>query len=236
MALWNIVEIFRDSELLARVRVELKAANLQGIPHDQYMERVLSLPLLQSIHAELLRLRVQVQTIFSCDQHDIRVNEWRFPRKSLVVVPAGAAHRDSKVWNTKNGEHPLDQFWADRFLVHPDDPQSGPLKNGESGRVTRTSEHTESPADPKRARFVTTGLSDSFIPWGIGERTCPGRGFARREIISVVAMMVEKFDIEILLSEQNFDMSGTYYGFGTQRPSRNIPFRIRRHVFEDEKS
>lgn len=94
---------------------------------SQGFDKLISLLLLQSIYAELLRLRVEVQTVFSADQEDIRINKWRFP-KSLVVVPVGAAHRDPDFWSTKNGEHPVECFWADRFLAYPGDPQSGPRR------------------------------------------------------------------------------------------------------------
>lgn len=58
--IWNLIEVFRDPKLLSRVRAELAAANVQGVTSNQDVEKLLSLPLLQSIYAELLRLRVEV--------------------------------------------------------------------------------------------------------------------------------------------------------------------------------
>ena len=227
MAIWNIIEIFRDKCLLSRVRAELTAAEFQGIASSQDVEKLLSLPLMQSIYAELLRLRIEVQMVFSSDREDIRINEWRFPKKSLVMIPAGAAHRDPDFWNTKNGEYPTDRFWADRFLAHPDDPWSGPHRDYVTDR-DKSEETKKTGSDFKKAKFVSSGLANSFMPWGIGERTCPGRGLARREIVAICAMVVDRFDIEITPTDASFELSPAFYGIGTQRPLKGISFKVRK--------
>lgn len=232
MAIWTIIQVFRDRELLFRVRAELLAANFGEIISKEDIDKILSLPLLQSIYAEMLRLRVEVQTIFTSDQEDIRINEWRFPKKSLVVVPAGAAHRDPNFWNTKNGKHPLSEFWADRFLAYPNDPHSGPRKisivDG-SGMSEQLPHDVTERGNPK---FVSSGLANSYMPYGVGERMCPGRGFSRREIITFCAFIVDRFDIEILSIEKNFELNPAFYGIGTQRPLRKIPFKVRKRKVE----
>ena len=101
MAIWNIIDIYRDKILLSRIQEELTAADLHGKTSSQAVDTVL---------LGLLRLRVKVQTVFSSDQEDIRINVWRFPKKSLVIIPAGAAHRDQAFSNTKDGEYPVDKF------------------------------------------------------------------------------------------------------------------------------
>ena len=40
-------------------------------------------------------------------------------------------------------------------------------------------------ADRTRARYVGSGLSNSYMPYDVGEIMCPGRGFARCEIVVV---------------------------------------------------
>lgn len=232
MAIWTIIEVFRDKSLLSRIRAELAAAGFRGISSRHDINTLLSIPLLQSVYAETLRLRVEVQTIFTSDQEDICINEWRFPKNSLIIVPAGAAHRDSSFWNTKNGEHPVDQFWADRFLAYPNDPQNG------SRRVTGAnssgfSEKASQPAnDHGKPKFVSSGLANSYMPYGIGERMCPGRGFARCEIIAFCALMVDRYDMEILSTEKDFELNPSFYGIGTQRPLRSIPFRVQKRRME----
>jgi len=226
MALWSIIEVFKDEQLLCRVRKEIERIDFQAIAKDKETEKLANIPLLQSIYSELLRLRVEVQTIFSSEKEDIHLNEWRIPRGSLIVVPAGDAHRDPKVWNTRNGQHPLDRFWADRFLAYPGDPQSGPRKSLRS--KSDTAEAPNHHVQGTQPRFVQSGLADSYMPFGIGERTCPGRGFARREIIMFCAFIVDQYDIELISGNRDYETTTAFYGIGTQRPKDKIPFKIRK--------
>ena len=228
MALWSVIEVFRDKHLLCRVRKELEKVNFQGVVKNSDVERLTNSPLLQSIYNELLRLRVEVQSIFSSDKEDIHVNEWRIPTGSMIVVPAGDAHRDPNVWNTRNGRHPLDRFWADHFLAYPGDSRSGPRKLTHSkGDVAGAPDNDFHSVQP---RFVLSGLADSYMPFGVGERTCPGRGFARREIIMFCAFVVDRYDIELVLGDRDYETSTTFYGIGTQRPKDKIPFKIRKRL------
>lgn len=230
MAIWSIIEVFRDKQLLFKVREELARIEFHGTADDEDVEKLLTSPLLQSICNELLRLRVEVQTIFSSDKEDIQINQWRIPKGSLVVVPAGDAHKDPQVWNTRNGQYPLDTFWAERFLAYPGDPQSGPRKPSHPDSDLTKAPGGTLQGDPPK--LVTSGLADCYMPFGIGERTCPGRGFARREIILFCAYAVGRYDIDFVSSRnQDYDMTTAFYGIGTQRPKGKIPFRIRRRDY-----
>ncbi|KAL9594371.1 MAG: hypothetical protein Q9219_007065 [cf. Caloplaca sp. 3 TL-2023] len=96
MAIWGIIEIFRDQALLSRVRKELEAISFGAMDNDDDVERLLAIPLLRSIYSELLRL------------------------------------------------------------------------------------------------FSASGLTDSYMPFGIGKRTCPGRGWAQREIVMFCALITDR--------------------------------------------
>ncbi|KAI4179351.1 MAG: hypothetical protein L6R41_007892 [Letrouitia leprolyta] len=225
MAVWGILEIFKAPQLLCRVRTELENIGFHNVADDDDVEKLLAVPLLQSIYSELLRLRVEVQTIFFGNEEDFHINEWRIPRGSLVVVPAGDAHRDEDIWNTKGGQHPLNEFWSDRFLAYTGDPLSGP-RNLARLRSDR-SKPTPGPIQDEKPRFTSAGLTDTFMPFGIGERTCPGRGFARREIITICALVAHRYDIELVPRKHHFETTKAFYGIGTQRPKDKIPFKIR---------
>ncbi|KAL8943448.1 MAG: hypothetical protein Q9211_000980 [Gyalolechia sp. 1 TL-2023] len=225
MAIWGILEIFKDQQLLGRVRTELEKIGFHDAVDDHEVERLLAVPLLQSIYSELLRLRVEVQTLFFSNEEDFQINQWRIPKRSLVAVPAGHGHRDEAIWNTKSGQHPLDQFWSDRFLVYPGDAQSGPRR---LVRPRKDESHfAPGVVQEDKARFTLSGLSDTFIPFGIGERACPGRGFARREIITFCALVAHRYDVELLAGNHQFETTKAFYGIGTQRPKDKIPFKIR---------
>ena len=178
----------------------------------------------------MLRLRVEVQSVFYSEREEIRINEWRFPKKSLLLVPTGAALRDEKFWNTRNGVHPLNEFWADRFLLRENDPQSGPRKRTVTEPSLAALERAKTTTNNNEPKFISSGLANAYMPFGVGERACPGRFFARREILTFCAQVVHQFDIEILSNETNFQLSSKFYGLGTQRPLHNIPCRVRQRV------
>lgn len=251
-AIWMIIEVFRDKNLLARVRDEIQAANLTEMTFRDKTERHLSLPLLQSIYAETLRLRVELQSLFYSEHEEIQINEWRFPRKSVIIAPVGPAHRDPNFWNTKNGAEPLDKFWADRFLIYPNDAQGGPRKPKTTTTTPLRPSFTNNntlPLDNNNPdnnnttntnakpipKFVSSGLANSYMPFGVGERVCPGRFFAKREVLGFCVAMVNEFDLEMQWQDGKGNgtedlrrMDPAYFGLGTQRPLRKFGFRIRR--------
>jgi len=220
-----VIEIFKDPVLLQRVRAELETLTTTPDDRLKWIDELMHLPLLQSIYAEVLRLRTGVQTVFRDNREDIRINQWIFPKKTLVIVPTMEAHMDETYWSTRGGKYPLNRFWADRFLAYPDDPLSGPSRIPDPAREKNASRYNRS-----GPRFVNVGSSDAFIPYGIGERTCPGRLFARREMVATCAMLVQGFDLELpsLKPDTYVPASGVMYGLGVLRPKGSQPFRIRR--------
>lgn len=158
---------------------------------------------------------------------DFKLQKWAFPRRHLVLVPTSAAHLDVSFWNTRHDEHPLDTFWAERFLVYDGDSSSGPLKTASSSERDERSQFGGDGIQ-KNFRFKDSGLTDGFIPYGIGERTCPGKAFSRREIIAFCAIVVTNFDIELRTKQKDFRSSMKFFGVGTESPKETIPFKIRK--------
>lgn len=74
----------------------------------------------------------------------------------------------------RNPEHftKPDAFDPARFLV--DDPETGKLK------------------------FSTAGLTGKFFPFGGGHYMCPGRTFAKQEVLAAIAVLLLRFDIEFV--------------------------------------
>jgi cytochrome P450 len=180
------------------------------------VDQLLRLPVLQAAYAETLRLRMHFYIIRMSDTVDINIRDWVIPRRKVIVTPTTVAHMDSKAWSTglKN-EHPIDRFWIGRFLKHP--PKSA---NGN----TQTREPASSPT------FSTKELEGSWIPYGGGPRQCPGRHFARRQILLTTALIVSLFDCEILRDgrdiQEDFSLKG--FGSGVSHPAGKVPMRIRR--------
>ncbi|KAL8778774.1 MAG: hypothetical protein Q9213_007254 [Squamulea squamosa] len=59
-AVWIIIEVFKDRGLLARVRGELEESKFQG---SVDIPNLVSLPVLQSVYVETLRVRVEAVAI-----------------------------------------------------------------------------------------------------------------------------------------------------------------------------
>ncbi|KAI0972794.1 cytochrome P450 [Xylaria arbuscula] len=217
---WAIFDIYRDPELLTSIRVEIDTCRLESDSADGRVrfdiDKLLRLPVLQAVYAETLRLRMHFYIIRMPDRVDLKIQDWVIPRRKVIVTPTTAAHMDSEVWSTGlNNEHPADQFWIGRFLKHP----------------TRNPHEASKPHDAS-VTFSTKEVEGSWIPYGGGPRQCPGRHFAKRQILLTVALMVSLFDCEILGEgmdiKEDFSLSG--FGGGISHPAGKVPARIRRRT------
>ncbi|KAK0710024.1 cytochrome P450 [Lasiosphaeria miniovina] len=211
--------IFRDPVLLQRVRSELEEQHDFSLDSPETettidFKRLWKLPLLCSCYAETLRLHVEVLLMFSSPHSDVSLGKWRLPRTKIALVNTVIAHMDEAVWNTKGGLYPLNTFWADRFIVDPADPSSGPVRP-ECKPIIR-----------KKPWFSTDGLDGSWIPYGGGPSMCPGRFLSKTVILSTVAILVTKFDMDILTDQVVRDT--WRFGLGVARPKGKIPARVRR--------
>ncbi|KAI1400296.1 cytochrome P450 [Hypoxylon fuscum] len=217
-ASWAIFEIYRDPELLASVRAEVDACAINcedgRIRFD--VDQLLRLSVLQAVYAEILRLRMHFYIVRMSDRVDMNIRDWVIPRRKVVATPTTVAHMDSQVWSTglKN-ECPVDQFWVGRFLKYPSKSDSGNTKPHDSAF---------SPT------FSTKEFEGSWIPYGGGPRQCPGRHFAKRQILLTTALMVSLFDCEILEEGRDIQEDFTLKGFGSgvSHPAGKVPMRIRR--------
>jgi cytochrome P450 len=115
---------------------------------------------------------------------------------------------DATAWDTgADDAHPLDQFWVGRFLKNP------PCSTGSE----------ETPV------FSTDHVEGSWIPYGGGPRQCPGRHFAKRQILLSTALMISLFDCEIVGEGMNMqeDLSLMGFGGGVSHPAGKVPVRMR---------
>ncbi|GAP92700.1 putative NACHT and Ankyrin domain protein [Rosellinia necatrix] len=223
---WSIFDIYRDPELLASLRAEVDTCKLKNEGVDSLVrfdiDRLLRLPVLQAVYAETLRLRMHFYIIRMPDRIDLNIQDWVIPRKKVIVTPTTVAHMDAEVWCTgEKNEHPVDKFWAGRFLKC-------------SSKDTKDISQAHNPAPT----FSTREVEGSWIPYGGGPRQCPGRHFAKRQILLTIALMVSLFDCEILEEgldiKEDFSLGG--FGGGVSHPTGKVPIRIRRRIGESDAS
>lgn len=169
--LMHILDPKADTTLYRDVMEELKSAvNKDGTLN---IPELMSLPLLQSIFHEVLRLYVDVlvtRELFEDLNLPIDDGKTRIALKKggLVMAPSWLGHRDESLWVNP----PCEVFHARRFLKV--DPETG------------------------KPIFSTGGTAGKFFPFGGGRSICPGRIFAKQEILTSLSMVLLGFEFEVL--------------------------------------
>lgn len=239
--LWCLIEAERDPYLLSRLRSEISSTICSGTSADLRFDysQLGRQPLLQSVYAEVLRLRLSLFSLRSAQGADFQLGDYTLRQDQTIMISSYTSHMDPTVWNTGTNDdpHPIDEFWAERFLVYPDDPSSGPLKKAvpapqEHASLTSVKDNGNTGEQPAGPRFSTKGLSGIFIPYGGGSRLCPGRHFAKQEILLGLAYFLTAYDFQLNVpSGWKAEQDLTVVGTGTLPPKDKIPFSVRRRDY-----
>ncbi|KAF7180040.1 hypothetical protein CNMCM7691_009206 [Aspergillus felis] len=169
--IWMLMHILAprgDETLMPTVMEELASAQSNDGGVD--IARLMSLPLLQSIYLEVLRLYTDLILLRQIDrQVRVPLDDERqvVLDKGFVFCPVWFYHRDSE----KYGHPPADEFYPARFLR--EDPISG-------------------------AHVFTTPAAGQLFAYGYGEASCPGRDFAKQEILGAVASILLAFEVDFI--------------------------------------
>ncbi|KAI1656394.1 putative cytochrome P450 [Daldinia decipiens] len=214
---WALMEIIQDRPLLQAVREDV----LRSFVRDQGTgqrridtEKLLSLPLLSSIYTEVLRMHISFNVTRMVRQ-DLLVDGYHVNKGSILQAPSQIAHYDEDVWAVDG--HPASQFWASRHVKHVE-------KADETGCIT------------EETHFSMKARPTSFFPYGGGHAMCPGRHFAKREIMMTIAMILAKFDLEFVewtqldgsLSDRPARNDKRYAGAAAMPPDRDMRIRWKR--------
>ncbi|KAF2713710.1 cytochrome P450 [Pleomassaria siparia CBS 279.74] len=204
---WTVYELFRDPNLLSKVRVEVESC-VKGHAGKHIIfdiDKLMKMPTLQSVYAEILRLRMHFYIIRMGDRADLPILPYGIPKQQVVVTSTTVAHMNSTAFNTGiDNEHPVDKFWGGRFLTYP---------NGDSDMS---------------AVFSIKCLEGSWIPYGGGPRQCPGRLFAKRQILLTTALMTSLFDCKIQEdADKDLGEDLRAFSMGVAHPASKVLVRIR---------
>ncbi len=137
---WMIVEALQRPNLLSRGLDEIVTSQswdkLSSNPLT-YIETLSSMPILQSMYAETLRLYTSLLSLRSISHGDFNLADFTIPNDELLAVDSLVAATDKSIWNDE--KYPLNEFWAERFLAYPNDYKSGPLPFNRSSKPTALS-------------------------------------------------------------------------------------------------
>ncbi|KAK4136292.1 cytochrome P450 [Trichocladium antarcticum] len=238
--LWTLLGVLLSPDLAARVRAEM--ADCLDTDTDSFRVSALcSKPLLNGIHLESLRFCTAATSARNPVIDDFRICGWRIPRDALMLSISWFGAHDARFWNTGRTlpdgtpEHPVDAYWAERFLEYPDDPASGPVRK--PAAASRRPAAKRTPAHDKTAKAIshTAALGGYFYPYGGGTRICPGRHLAKQEMLGAVAVMLREFEIELLdpaaAAKAGPDLS--VFPTGALGPDRKLAVRMRRRRKEE---
>lgn len=76
--------------------------------------------------------------------------------------------------------------------------------------------------------FSLEGVAGCWLPFGGGQRMCPGRHFAKSEMLGTFAMLLSDYDLELSGDMDGIRPDMRWYPTGTLPPMGKVPFRIRR--------
>ncbi|KAF2746815.1 cytochrome P450 [Sporormia fimetaria CBS 119925] len=205
-AFWVAVECFRDSALLVKIREEVGSCIVleDGGARRFDIPKLLRQTMLQAVFAETLRLRVNGFLVRRPMRSDLKINDWVLKKDRFCLTSSTPAHMDADFWcQGPNKDHPVDQFYPDRFLK--------PNKEGD-------------------LEFSLKGTEGSWMPFGGGTHICPGKTFAKQVIFLTAALLVTQYDIEFVGDKEDMKMGTRNFGFGTLGPRGKVPVMIRRRV------
>ena len=139
-----------------------RATESVEFPPKFRMKQLEQQPLLLSLYAETLRYGVQIHVPRHLPLQALDIGERTIPREKMFILNTWLAHTDEAVWDTKDGTHPVEEFWPRRFLIDPKDPSSGPCKN----QRRLDSDSTFGAEKTSQVRFSTDKLEGAWIPYG----------------------------------------------------------------------
>jgi hypothetical protein len=205
---WMLFHIIMSpQDLLPRVLSEISTAQNPDGTLD--IPKLIALPLFLSIYTETLRMYVAVNVTREIHA-DFVIDGYLLKKGNTIMAPTWLGHRDPDAWNNLHPDHPpVDVFYAERFLRREGD----------------------------KVVCSTAGLSGKYFPYGGGAHICPGRIFAKQEILAAVAMVLLSFDFEFVgwvnpfskdMEERFPRTKKGYVGNGVMAADRDMRVRIKR--------
>lgn len=229
-----ILHTLSDESLTYRMRHELSMDNLAHLD----LPSLGSAPLLNSVYRETLRLHVAGATGRTSPQTGFGSHQ----AGTVTMTASWLGGLDTTFWNEgpvvdSVPKHPVDTFWAERFLHYPDDPGSGPLRKADNYPLADQFpiiSDTKTTTDDSTATLSTSGLRGHWFPFGGGAWRCPGETLAKNTILVSVWSLLRDFDVHVTdraaASKVVLEPRHRTLPFGTHAFSRLVPVDVTRRA------
>ncbi|KIY02676.1 uncharacterized protein Z520_01141 [Fonsecaea multimorphosa CBS 102226] len=166
-------------DTLTRIQAEIERAKRPDKTVD--ISVLLTQPLLNSAVHETMRHYIDLLVTRQLN-NDMVLDGYLLKKGDLIMAPTSLSHHDPRFWDhhqqylKESDKAPADSWVAERFLKHqdPDDTTGG------------------------KETFSASWAAGKFFPFGGGMHACPGRVFAKQEILGAVATLLAQFEIRFV--------------------------------------
>ena len=120
MSTWALMELLADPELFQAVKTEcLEASSVDPATGKRVFDsqKLFSMPLLQSVYIEVLRLHVSINVTREVTQN-ITLDGYELSPGSLIQAPSQIGAHNEAVWGVPG--HPAKEFWGPRNIKYVD--------------------------------------------------------------------------------------------------------------------
>ena len=228
----------RDRSLLSRATSEANACRASDATKSLSFDtaKLCNQPLLQSSYAETLRMYVAVYIICKPEYEDAQVLDCIIPKDTMIVISSAMAHLDKR--NLSLGmmeEHPVETFWADRFLTSCNNISRPSSECSTVSNPSASKNDPDTPAmsavsgpDPREPKFSLINYSGSWVPLGGGIHQCPRTHWVKLQMLLSFAILSAAFDVELQPGKEKLRIDMAKYGLGALQPTEMAIFKIRR--------
>jgi cytochrome P450 len=213
---WTLLEVLRAPALAE----QLSAATARHCPPSSSTYSIpdlVKIPLLASLHTEVKRLRTSTAAVRKNDSSETKLDShWTLPRGTPALYFSHDISLDTDRWakaRPRAVDKPLEEFWAERFLV-PD---------GKASRSKRLNGTTS-------GSFSVEGLETLTAVFDDGASTCAGSEFAMAMQTATLAVVLNEFEVQLCEPERAKAVIPPVRerSYGAVKPLDKIEVRVRK--------